>query len=445
MASLDELVAAALATPGDVELDLSACSTPLDALPAATCEALGDRLVKLNAPNHALTSLPPSFSSLRRARVLFFLGNGFEAVPSVLGQLPSLFMLSLKANAVADVPEGSLPPSLGWLILTDNRIPRLPRSFGVLTRLRKLMLASNKLAALPEEISLCTSLELVRLSDNLLESLPTGFLRLPRLAWLALAGNPLCPAPLAAPVAAEVPRASLTLGARLGDGASGTVYEAELGSGGRVAVKVFKASSSDGRPEDELTVALALPPHACLIETRGFFRDAAEGGRTGSLGLVMELVSGELLGRTPSFETVTRDTFPRGAPPLALVDALEIARGVSAALAHMHAAGIVHGDVYAHNILVCRPTGGAHPKLGDLGAAWAAPPSLLAAATRLEARAFGCLLEDLLGLCEVGSLDGLQAQLESLTAACLSEDVDARPTMAEAAEVLSRCAPASKA
>jgi serine/threonine protein kinase len=171
----------------------------------------------------------------------------------------------------------------------------------------------------------------------------------------------------------------------------------------------------------------------------------------------MELVRGELLGRTPSFETVTRDTFVRGGPPLALLDALGIARGVAAALAHMHAAGVIHGDVYAHNTLVCRTdsSGGATavlPKLGDLGAAWAAPPSLLAAAVRLETRAFGCFLEDLLGLCcggepadeakvEAGPVmdrGGLHAQLERLAAACLSEEVDARPTVAEAADVLRR-------
>ena len=43
--------------------------------------------------------------------------------------------------------------------------------------------------------------------------------------------------------------------------------------------------------------------------------------------------------------------FPRG-------HALRIARSVAAALAGLHRAKVVHGDVYAHNILYDRATGG---------------------------------------------------------------------------------------
>lgn len=454
MAGVDALVATAVAG-GSVELDLSGCQPKLAGeLPASICDAIGARLVKLNAPGHALTALPPSFASLSRLRVLFFLGNAFDSVPAVLGGLPSLFMLSFKGNAIADVPDGSLPPSLGWLILTDNRIPRLPRSFGALTGLRKLMLASNRLTSLPDEIALCTSLELVRLSNNLLESLPPGFLRLPRLAWVALAGNPLSPSPPAAPGVAQVPRDSIVLGPRLGDGASGTVFEASLGAD-TVAVKVFKASSSDGRPEDEVAIALALPSHPCLIETRGFFHDAPKSGGSdaGLLGLVMEIVRGDLLGRTPSFESVTRDTFPPDTPTLELFEVADVARGIAAALAHMHAHRVCHGDVYAHNILVCRgdascgtQSASITPKLGDLGAAWAVPAPLAAAANRFDVRGFGCLLEDLMRVSSArgGSEPGVdspqlrevRARLESVATLCLNADVDSRPTMAAVVELL---------
>ena len=455
MTGIDALVASALAGGSSVELDLSGCEPKLAGeLPASICDAISARLVKLNAPGHALTSLPPSFASLSRLRVLFFLGNAFDAVPAVLGGLPSLFMLSFKGNAIADVPDGSLPPSLGWLILTDNRIPRLPRSFGSLTGLRKLMLASNRLTSLPDEIALCTSLELVRLSNNLLESLPPGFLLLPRLAWVALAGNPLSPSPPAAPGVAQVPWDSIVLGSRLGDGASGTVFEASLGTD-TVAIKVFKASSSDGRPEDEVAIALALPSHPCLIKTRGFIQEAPRSGSSdvGSLGLVMELVRGELLGRTPSFESVTRDTFPPDTPTLGIFEVADVARGIAAALAHMHAHGVCHGDLYAHNILVSRgdaSVGGTSsvaitPKLGDLGAAWAVPHCLATAAERFDVRGFGCLLEDLMCVSSArgGSepvhspqLREVRASLESVAALCLNVDVESRPTMAAVVELL---------
>ncbi len=50
--------------------------------------------------------------------------------------LPSLFMLSLKNNRLADADAVVVNPAIGWLILTNNAIPRLPAAFGAMTRLR---------------------------------------------------------------------------------------------------------------------------------------------------------------------------------------------------------------------------------------------------------------------------------------------------------------------
>jgi hypothetical protein len=402
-----------------IELDLSSCKPLLSGeFPRQVFESIGGKIVKINAPCHELSALPDSFATLSRLRILFFLGNRFVEIPRVVGQLPKLYMLSFKANMIAVVPEDSLPPSLTWLILTDNSIPRLPASIGSLTRLRKLMLASNDLESLPEEIALCRSLELVRLSNNRLKALPPGFLQLPRLAWVALAGNPLCSKAAAARAPAvgsscRIDSSSVVLGPRLGHGASGTVYRGcvSLPHAGptECAIKVFNATSSDGRPEDEVAAATALPPHPHLIRTLGFYEHSgpdggSSGPSSGSLGLVMEIVDGTLLGGTPSFDSVTRDTFAPGAT-LSAVAALAIARGVAGALAHMHSHGYAHGDVYAHNILLTSP---AHPsestfstpspKLGDLGAAFPIPHTIATGIERVESRAFGCLLEDLVGL-----------------------------------------------
>ena len=505
---LPSLLDAAEAAGGS-SLDLSLLSPPLrGALPAAVVARLGARLERLNAAGHSLSALPPGFcgAALPRLRTAFFLGNAFSAVPAALGGLPSLFMLSFKsqrppagANADAgadadadagaragagahagggeagpgglvEVPGESLAPSLGWLILTDNRIARLPSALGRLSALRKLMLAGNALEALPDEIAGCVSLELVRLSDNRLTAVPPALLRLPRLAWLALAGNPCCPAlpPFGAGPggggggggggASAFPRrlraARLTLGRKLGEGASGAVHAAEMsaedeggGAGAAdtraVAVKLFKASSSDGRPEDELAAALALGPHEALVSALGWFR--AEGAAAdGALGLVMELAPGSLLGAPPSFASVTRDTF---APTAACgaVKALRVARAVAAALAHMHSQGLVHGDVYLHNVLATVEGEGAcgtgpapaakataaavaeeaertQVRLCDLGAAFFAPGppngALRRGLERLEARAFGCLLEDLLALgAAEEAADGAEAAAEQAAAA----------------------------
>lgn len=236
------------------------------------------RLEKFNLAGNFLEDLPDEFSQLASLRTLFFLNNRFARIPPVVGRLPNLFMLSFKSNRLEAIAEDALPPSLGWLILTDNRLAALPAALGRLPRLRKLMLASNQLTALPD-VSGLASLELVRLSDNRLREVPPGLLALPRLAWVALAGNLMPPLPrdeVAAALAAApagLQAKDLTMGDKLGEGASGAVFAATRAEGGaRVAVKVFKAASSDGRPEDEvspsppLTFFLSsspppLPPH----------------------------------------------------------------------------------------------------------------------------------------------------------------------------------------
>jgi len=78
-------------------------------------------------------------------RILFFLGCDFTSVPEMLGAMPSLYMLSFKANKIRTVPAASLSPKLGWLILSDNEIETLPDSIGACVGMRKLMLAGNKL------------------------------------------------------------------------------------------------------------------------------------------------------------------------------------------------------------------------------------------------------------------------------------------------------------
>ncbi len=82
-----------------------------------------------------------------------------------------------------------LPESLGWLILTCNRIPSLPPSFSHLVGMRKLMLATNLLTSMPD-LTGFNQLELARFSDNRLGAVHPSVFTLPMLSWLALAGNP---------------------------------------------------------------------------------------------------------------------------------------------------------------------------------------------------------------------------------------------------------------
>ena len=109
-------------------------------------------LTKLDVSLNGLKSLPSEVAGLASLRILFSLGNLFEEVPPVLRGLQSLYMLSFKSNKLARIAEEALPPTIEWLILTDNQLTALPRSIGQCTNLRKCMLTNNQLAALPDEM-----------------------------------------------------------------------------------------------------------------------------------------------------------------------------------------------------------------------------------------------------------------------------------------------------
>lgn len=439
---------AAAAVSGARELDLS--NRGIRALPPEIGSLVA--LEKLNLANNPLSTLPDELSSCVNLRTLFFLGNAFTEIPLVVGRLPHLRMLSFKSNKLVRIAERALAPSLEWLILTDNALTALPASLGRLRHLRKLMLASNRLEALPDFSGL-ESLELVRLSDNLLRAVPADVFALPRLAWLALAGNELAPlrrGDVAAALAAaphKLDFARLHLGAVLGEGASGVVHVAGLdgstvtgpcgGRPGEVAVKIFKAASSDGRPVDEVAVAAKIPPHDALINLIGFVNE----GENGRLATVLEFCESLLvLGKPPSFDTVTRDVFGAPPPVLSVTQAAWIARDVAAACAHLHAAGVMHGDVYAHNVMVdaalVKGNGGAivRPtvKLGDLGAAFFYDRSgpNAAAIERVEMRGYACFIDDLLGLVAGDDSKQLGRAMRAIAAECGigGNDPAGRPT-----------------
>ncbi len=123
----------------------------------------------------------------------------------------------------------------------------------------------------------------------------------------------------------------------LGEGAFATVYSGVIRSSGRLcALKVLRtAGESDG---GELALLQRLPPHANIVSLLGAW--AWEGRLTCALTLA-DLSLLELASVAPLSEAVVR----------------EVAGGVLRALAHLHAAGVLHRDVKAANVLVARDAG----------------------------------------------------------------------------------------
>jgi hypothetical protein len=438
MHTLEQLRAGQLA--GLTRLDLSAGLTEF---PREIFD-LADTLEILNLSGNALNSLPADLSRLRKLRVLFCSDNQFVAVPEVLGQCPQLSMVGFKANRIRTLPATALPPLLRWLILTDNQLASLPLEIGNCHQLQKLMLAGNQLTALPETLANCTNLELLRIAANQLADLPAWLLAMPRLSWLAYAGNPFSAAAEATVVArypiADIPWAQLRTEQQLGEGASGVIYRAAWHRGAavptEVAVKLFKgAVTSDGLPHSEMAACISAGRHPNLIAVRG----KIAGHPAGAEGLVLELIDpvfGNLAG-PPSFASCTRDVY---APDtvFSLSAARRLAQGIAAAAAHLHAQGIMHGDLYAHNILY---TKAGESLLGDFGAACFFDPADAATAEalqRLEVRAFGCLLEELLAHCSEMAAEPTTYQAwQVLMQRCTQPMVAARPLFAEIERALS--------
>lgn len=344
-------------------------------------------------------------------------------------------MIGFKSNQIATVPENAFPPKLQWLILTDNKIGKLPRSIGNCGLLQKCTLAGNLIEALPEEMANCTNLELLRISANKLTFIPQWLFELPRLSWVAFGGNP---AAHSIPINTDFESfawSDFTINELLGEGASGLISKANWNTRKEnVAIKIFKGDvTSDGLPEDEMEVAIAAGTHNSLIPVLGKIKDHPEG----KSALIMKLISPTYinLGNPPSMKTCTRDVFDEKCA-FNRDEIMKMAKSIASVCAQLHSRGINHGDLYAHNILVNEM---ADSLLGDFGAAFFYDVHSAQASNieRVEVRAYGCLLEDLLGLVSESKMSELvRNKWQKLIDDCSQTKVQHRPSFTEITEML---------
>ncbi|MCO7520701.1 MULTISPECIES: leucine-rich repeat-containing protein kinase family protein [unclassified Pseudomonas] len=387
---------------------------------------LADSLEVLDLTGNALTDLPEDLHRLHRLKVLFCSENAFTHLPLGIGRCPMLETVGFKSNRITHVDGQALPTSLRSLVLTDNALEQLPEALGDCAQLQKLMLAGNRLMALPSSLARCERLELLRIASNRLTALPDWLLQLPRLAWLAYADNPL-PEGFVAPAAdGHCPTLhwrDMRLAEELGRGASGLIHRAHWsGQAAPVAVKLYKgAMTSDGSPLAEMSACIAAGEHPQLVRLAGRIDDHPQG----LPALVMALIDGHWanLAGPPSLDSCTRDRYPE-TRRLTLPAVRRLVAGIASVCAHLHGRGLNHGDLYAHNILF---DADGQCLLGDFGAASFHPPAARAL-ERLEVRAFGILVEELLGCCEQDDQG-----LRELARACQQAQVLARPSFAEIA------------
>jgi len=424
MQTLEDLKSGKLIGSKTLKLACGLTEFPLEIL------ELSDTLEILDLSGNDLSELPGRITELTKLKIIFFAKNKFTVFPKVLKQFPVLNMIGFKSNQIDTVPEHAFPPQLNWLILTDNKIKVLPKSIGDVRLLQKCALAGNQLKELPNEMANCKNLELLRVSANELDSIPSWLFELPKLSWVAFGGNPAAYKPDLTNDLESFDWNEFTVNELLGEGASGFISRANWNSQNEdVAVKLFKgAVTSDGLPDDEMEISIAAGRHENLIQVLGKIKSHPEN----KIGLIMELISPTFinLGNPPNFETCTRDVFDSGCQFIER-ELLQMAKEMASVCEQLHANGINHGDFYAHNILIDKSKKSI---LGDFGAASFYDVNSIYAANieRVEVRAFGCLIEDVLGLVKKCDTEKWQ----NLINQCMLSDVKMRPNFSEIVEVL---------
>jgi len=381
---------------------------------------LVDTLEFLDLSHNHLSKLPNDFYRFKKLKIVFFSFNDFVILPSVFRECKNLFMLGFKANKLEVFDENILPLSISWLILTDNRLTKLPDSIGELTKLQKFPLAGNRLTSLPESMQKCQNLELIRLSANSLQEIPEWLLKLPKLAWLAFSGNP-CSVSKASKTKI-VAYKDIEMDELLGEGASGKIYRAHIKEfNSVVAIKLFKgAVTSDGYAKDEMNAYMHIGDHPNLIKVLAKLEHK-------HLGLVLEYIepSFKNLGNPPNFETCSRDTYAEDIV-FEIEEIKSVADAIISAATHLHEIGLMHGDLYGHNILVDDVFS---TYLVDFGAASFYEKDNKGY-ERLEVLAFGNLLDDMLIRCRTYD-NQLYKKLDILREQCRVEDVSKRPLFSE--------------
>jgi serine/threonine protein kinase len=197
-------------------------------------------------------------------------------------------------------------------------------------------------------------------------------------------------------------------------------------------------------PRSEMAASIAVGLHPHIVGVLGEISHHPNETMGLNMGLVMPLIASDFinLAQPPSLDSCTRDIYTQ-ATAFSQQELCCLAHGIAQAAEHLHACGILHGDLYAHNIL---HNSEGHGLLGDFGAASFLPMEdhdTSQALQRIEVRAFGILLGELLSHCSESDEDANSPTVQAtksrfieLQKRCTQAEVSARPLFTEVVQLL---------
>lgn len=144
-------------------------------LPMSTFKS--DSLVKINFSDNEIKRV--KFKSNTNITSVILSNNRLKRIPRSIRKLKQLRILDLSDNQLKKIPRFLLKlDSLQEITLNYNRIKLTKRSFRYLAKVNTILIAGNKLTALPENIDELAAARKLNFSKNELSALPTAFAKL---------------------------------------------------------------------------------------------------------------------------------------------------------------------------------------------------------------------------------------------------------------------------